>query len=126
MMHMTGSVVSIPRNINGKDIEMVASMIEAMAYYSQDTLTKQYYEINLTSKYAKDEESGPMIDLILDSRVYDLSYYYGWGGLLDSLTNALKEGGNSGVASSSKSYKSKVERDMKRAIESIEKKYASN
>ena len=126
MMHMTGSVVSIPRNINGKDIEMVASMIEAMAYYSQDTLTKQYYEINLTSKYAKDEESGPMIDLILDSRVYDLSYYYGWGGLLDSLTNALKEGGNAGVASSSKTYKNKVERDMKRAIESIEKKYASN
>lgn len=125
MMHKTGSVVSITRNIN-KDIEMVSSMIEAMAYYSQDTLTKQYYEINLTSKFAKDEESGPMIALILESRVYDLSYYYDWGAVMGTLTNALHEGAKVGIASSNKQYKQKVERAIKNALESIEKKYASN
>lgn len=125
MMHSTGSVVSIPRQVTGEKIEMVSAMIEAMAYYSQDTLTKQYYEINLTSKFAKDEESGPMIDLILDSRVYDLSYYYGWGNVMGTLTTALHEGANTGIASSNKKLQQKVERDMKNAISSIEKKYNS-
>ena len=123
MMHLTGSVVSITRNISS-DIDRVSAMIEAMAYYSQDTLTVQYYEINLTSKFAKDKESGPMIDLILSSRVFDLSYYYGWGGILTKLTDALHAGGNANIASSSKSFSRNVENQMNRAIQSIEKKYA--
>ncbi len=124
MMHQTGSVVSITRNISA-DIERVSSMIEAMAYYSQDTLTKQYYEINLTSKFAKDEQSGPMIDLILSTRVFDLSYYYGWGGILAKLTGALQAGGNANIASSSESFSRKVTSQMNRSISGIEKKYQS-
>lgn len=122
MMHTTGSVVSIPRNILS-DVERVSSMIEAMAYYSQDTLTKQYYEINLTSKYAKDEESGPMIDLILETRVFDLSYYYSWGNVLPTLTAALHAGGNANVGSSNAKFKRAVSSQMERALESMEKKY---
>lgn len=125
MMHKTGSVVSITRNISS-DIERVSSMIEAMAYYSQNTLTKQYYDINLTTKFAKDEASRPMIDLILSSRVFDLSYYYNWGGILDKLTNALHAGSNASVASSSQSFSKSVTSQMGRAIKNLEKAYKAH
>lgn len=124
MMHTTGSVVSIPRSVSS-DIEMVSSMIEAMAYYSVDTLTKQYYEINLTTKNVKDEQSGPMIDLILASRVCDLAYYYNWGSAVGTLVEALKPTSTKSVASTAKSLEKRVNTQIERAIEKIEKNYAS-
>ena len=126
MMHITGSVVSIPRSVGKKNIEMVSSMIEALAYYSVDTLTKQYYEINLTTKNVKDEQSGPMIDLILASRVCDLAYYYGWGGAVDKLVEALKPSSNASIASSSQSLAKAVNNQIKRALKKIDDNYVDN
>lgn len=123
MMHLTGSVVSIPRSVN-KDIEMVSAMIEAMAYYAVDTLTKQYYEINLTTKNVKDEQSGPMIDLILASRVCDLAYYYGWGNAMGTLVEALKPDSSKSIASSAAALEKAVNNQMRRALNKIEDNYS--
>ena len=122
MMHTTGSVVSIPRSVN-QNIEMVASMLEAISYYSVDTVTKQYYEINLTTKNVKDEQSGPMIDLILDSRVCDLAYYYGWGSALGTLVETLKPDSTKSMSSAGKSLSKAVTRQMENAIKKIDKNY---
>ncbi len=124
MMHMTGSVVSIPRSVS-KDIEMVSSMLEAMAYYSVDTVTKQYYDINLTTKNVKDEQSGPMIDLILASRVCDLAYYYNWSGAVGILVEALKPDSGKSIASSAKSLEKQVNRQIEKTIDKIEENYES-
>lgn len=107
LMHSTASVVSIPKSVIGEDLTMVDSMIEAMAYHAVDTLTKQYYEINLKTKGAKDAESGPMIDTILANRACDLSYYYGWGDNLGGIAACMLPNGTSSVASvSTRSAKS--------------------
>jgi hypothetical protein len=92
---------------------MVNSMIEAMAYHSVDTLTEQYYEINLKTKGAKDEQSGPMIDMILSSRVCDLSYYYQWGSnAFGSLASCLLPTSSVGVSSQNKKFKNSIERSI--------------
>lgn len=122
MMHITGSVVSIPRSVE-KDIEMVSAMIEAMAYYSVDTLTKQYYDINLTTKSVKDEQSGPMIDLILASRVCDLDYYYGWGNAVGTFVSALNPDSKTSVASSAKSLERVVNIQIRNALEKFDDNY---
>ena len=122
MMHTTGSVVSIPRSVS-KNIEMVSSMLEAISYYSVDTVTKQYYEINLTTKNVKDEQSGPMIDLILASRVCDLAYYYGWGNAVGTLVNTLKPDSTKSMSSAGKSVGKAVDRQMERAIQKIDENY---
>ena len=111
LMHSTASVVSIPKSVIDNQLTMTESMIEALAYYSVDTLTKQYYEINLKTKGAKDAESGPMIDTILENRACDIAYYYGWGGLSD-ISACLLPDGTSSVASvstrSAKTVKNKI------------------
>lgn len=122
MMHITGSVVFIPRSVS-EDIEMVASMLEAMAYYSVDTVTKQYYEINLTTKHVKDEQSGPMIDMILESRVCDLAYYYNWGSSVATLVESLKPDSTKPVASSAKSLEAQVNRQIRTTLNKIEHNY---
>ena len=122
MMHLTASCVSIPRSVSGDNLVMVNSMIEAMAYHSMDTLTEQYYEINLKTKGAKDEQSGPMIDKILSNRACDLSYYYQWGSnAFGSLASCLLPTGGKGVASQTKRFKSSIERSISQLQKAMDK-----
>ena len=121
MMHLTASCVSIPKSVNGEALTMVTSMIEAMAYHAVDTLTTQYYEINLKTKGAKDEQSGPMMDMILSGRVCDLSYYYQWGSnAFGQVAGCLLPTGKS-VASISKRFAAQIERSINQLMKSMEK-----
>ena len=122
MMHGTASVVCIPRSVNADKLVMVNSMIEAMAYHSVDTITEQYYEINLKTKGARDEQSGPMIDMILSGRVCDLSYYYGWGGnAFSQLAGCLLPSGGKSVASTSKSFERSIGRNIEPLMKALNK-----
>ena len=120
LMHSTASVVSIPKSVTGTDLTMTESMIEAMAYYAVDTLTKQYYEINLKTKGAKDAESGPMIDTILANRACDIAYYYGWGGLGEVAECLLPLGGGSVASASTRSAKT-IKNNVNKFLKKIEK-----
>ncbi len=121
MMHSTASCVSIPKSVDGEDLVMVSSMIEAMAYHAVDTLTEQYYEINLKTKGAKDEQSGPMIDLILSTRVCDLSYYYQWGSnAFGTLANCLLPVANRAISSQSARFKTAIEKSINELLEKME------
>ena len=119
-MEWVGGVISIPRSVSEDQRGMISSMLEAMAYYSVDTLTEQYYEINLKTKHSKDEQSGPMIDLILANRIYDLAYTFRWGGVVDSLAGTMRPGSSSSVASSSQRYQKSLENSVKQLLKKIE------
>ena len=122
MMHLTASCVSIPKSVSGETLTMTTSMIEAMAYHAVDTLTVQYYEINLKTKGAKDEQSGPMMDMILSNRICDLSYYYQWGSnAFGQVANCLLPTGGKSVSSQSKKFKASIERAIGQLQKSMEK-----
>lgn len=125
VMHLTGSVVSIPRSVvetSKVSLTAVTSMLEAMSCFAQPTLTEQYYEINLKSKHSKDAESGPMIDKILASRVCDLAYYYNWGnGIVSQLGNTMLPGSSKSIASQNKTYEKSIEGAIKKTLMRFEK-----
>ncbi|MCQ2430026.1 MAG: hypothetical protein MJ192_06825 [Clostridia bacterium] len=120
VMEWVGGVVSIPRSVNN-DLEMVCSMIEGMAYYAVPTLTNLYYELNLKTKMAKDEQSGPMIDMILEYRVYDLAYAFQWSGVVGALAGAMKPGSKTKVASASTKYQKQLDKEITKLLQKIEK-----
>jgi ABC-type glycerol-3-phosphate transport system substrate-binding protein len=121
MMHLTASCVSVPKSVSGDTLVMVTSMIEAMAYHAVDTLTVQYYEINLKTKGAKDEQSGPMMDMILSGRVCDLSYYYQWGSnAFGQAAGCLLPTGKN-VASISKRFRTSIEISITHLMNSLNK-----
>jgi len=83
--------VSIP--VTNNEPEKAGLILEAMAYYSVDTLTHAYYETALNDRYVRDEDSGEMLDIIFASRVYDFGYIYDVGGLglmIQNMFNAKK------------------------------------
>ena len=121
MMHHTASVVSIPKSVGEADLTMVESMLEAMAYHAVDTITKQYYEINLKTKGAKDVESGPMIDTILANRACDLVYYFGWGGdSYGNIANCMLPSSKTAVSSENKKSEKTVKNNITAFFRKIE------
>ncbi|MBR5219844.1 MAG: hypothetical protein IKV66_02550 [Clostridia bacterium] len=71
--------VSIP--VTNNEPEKAGLILEAMAYYSVDTLTHAYYDITLNDRYIRDEDSGEMLDIIFSTRVYDFGFIFDVGGL---------------------------------------------
>ena len=50
----------------------MAAVLEAMSSYALRYTIPEYYEIRLKTKYARDQESGEMFDIIMSNRVFDL------------------------------------------------------
>ena len=111
-----GSMISIPSNIDKP--EEAAYIIEAFALYSYAYLTPAYYDVTLKRKKSRDSESTEMIDIILQSRSYDIGYIYSTIGLPTKF-NQLVANGSTDFASKYKNNEKKA----KKALESIMKKY---
>ena len=105
-VHSTSAMLSIP--VNCKDIEKIASFVEAMSYESMYTLTPAYYETALTGKYFRDPESKEMLDIILKSRTFDLgsTHMFDWGGIASVFTSLLSKGSNAYASNYAKKIKS--------------------
>ena len=111
-----GSMISIPSNIDKP--EEAAYIIEAFALYSYAYLTPAYYDVTLKRKKSRDSESTEMIDIILQSRTYDIGYIYSSIGLAN-MFNQLVLNGTTDFASK---YKN-TEKKAKKALDNIMKKY---
>ena len=78
--YSNATVYSIPVQ-NTRD-ELTGAVLEAMAYYSTDTLRTGYYTYVLGEKGSRDDESKQMLDLIFRTRINDLGFVYDWGGMI--------------------------------------------
>ncbi len=58
------------------DVDRTGVVTEALAYYGKQIVTPAYYDINLIGQSTRDEESSDMLDIIFDSLVFDIGYYY--------------------------------------------------
>lgn len=62
--------------ITVQDTEKVGAITEALSYYSRKYLVPAYYDINLKTKFSRDNESADMLDIIMEGRVFDFGYVY--------------------------------------------------
>ena len=87
----TGLVPGVSIPITNDSTDKAGLILEAMAYYSVDTLTKSYYDIALNNRYVRDRDSSDMLDIIFSTRVYDLGYIFNIGSLgtmIETMYNA--------------------------------------
>ncbi len=87
-VHATATMVCVPIT---SDPEFSGFVAETMAAESKNTMTPAYYDVALTGKYMRDEESAEMLQYIVDSRVYDLAHIFSWGALSDNFTQLVKK-----------------------------------
>jgi len=111
---MTGTLC-VPRYIEGERADMVGIIMEAMAADGHKNIIPLYYNVVLKSKYAQDEESIKMIDIILNSVVYDLGFSYNDIGLPGYDFNSWIR--------DKKNYVSTIEKSETKMINALEKVY---
>lgn len=62
--------------ITASDPARTSAILEALAYEGWKSVLPTYYDVVLTSKYSRDEESVQMLEIIHESRIYDIGYFY--------------------------------------------------
>jgi hypothetical protein len=73
------NTVSIPVSVHNPDDVSLA--LEAIMAESRFTLRPAYFYVAMERQFMRDEESVEMLEIILESRMYDLIRAYDWGGL---------------------------------------------
>jgi ABC-type glycerol-3-phosphate transport system substrate-binding protein len=118
-MHAYGtSWMCIPSSV--KDVEQSGAIMESLSYYGQKLVNPAYYEITLEGKTIRDEESADMLDIIFETRFFDVGFYYQVGGYNNSLFDMFY-GGNSNYGSQFKASERAVAKQLEKIDESFEK-----
>lgn len=65
------SLLSVPKTVT--DTEFVGRVTEALTRENHFSVVPAYYDVALTAKYARDEQSVAMLDIIMNGRQYDFS-----------------------------------------------------
>ncbi len=91
------STACVPKSTG--DIGMICSVLEGMAIQSYIQVTPAYYDIALTRKYARDNESSEMLDIALAYRVYDIGRFFSQLGI-GNIFQELAAKGSTDFASS--------------------------
>jgi hypothetical protein len=110
------SAVSVPATVS--DPERTGQILETLAYESRYILLPAYYDINLKTKFARDQESAAMIDIILTNRLYDLGEVYQWGGV-GSFFESLSNGRGDSLATYWEKNSGKIEAAMQKTMDKI-------
>lgn len=115
--------VAIP--INAENPEMSAIITDALMQASTDTAKNAYFQVIMKERKVQDTESEEMLDIIFDSRVYDLASIYHWGGTgegdtasISGFMNAVAVSGANTFVSSWQSIESSVQTAMEETVES--------
>lgn len=69
-----GGLMCVPTSIQNP--EMVGSVIELLAYFSEETVIPAYYDVTLDGKIARDEDTIAMLDIIFDTIAYEIGGNY--------------------------------------------------
>ena len=104
-------MLAIPTTV--KDQHKAALVTEALAYESMFVLTPKFYDVYLDEKLLRDEQSKQMVDLLLDSKVFDLDYNCAITGFSDKIQSMVGDHKNtlaSKIASVQKSAQTKIDK----------------
>lgn len=118
--HDQFNAFGIPLTLPESRYDIAGATMEYMAYQSMKVVMPAYYEIALKTKYASDQESGEMLDLIFENFKVDAGVLYTKN--INSVHQALRTliGNNSSnVASQFKAYERLVPKQLDKMQEKI-------
>ena len=79
------SLIGMP--VTSPEPSRTGAILEMLAWKSKELVTPAFYDKTLKGKYFRDEESAEMLDIVFESRLYDLGYFGDWGKLPSKLTS---------------------------------------
>ncbi|MCL2517046.1 MAG: hypothetical protein FWF15_00655 [Oscillospiraceae bacterium] len=96
--------------------EMVGAALDALGYYSQVYVRPALIDTTVTDKLIRDNDSAEMIDLLLNTRVYELGVLYNWGDLMGTLLYPVAQKRVNEFASNYAKNEEKIKSEIEKTI----------
>jgi hypothetical protein len=84
------------------------AILDALAYVSYKDVTPVLYDVTISQKGLRNEESVEMLKLIRNTQYYDAGIIYGWTSALNNAIITDVDAGKSDIASTIEKNKNKV------------------
>ena len=102
------------------DTGVLSAVLEAMTIFSRQHVTPAYYDVALSGKFTRDEESGEMLEIIRRHRVYDFGMAYSVIGLSDVFSGLVAKS-SSDLISTYEKKSSKAQTQIDKIIDKFER-----
>lgn len=109
--------IAIPKSC--EDPEFSAYMIDIYAAAAKNYITPAYYEVNLKTRDARDDESLEMLDIIFSNIVYDIGEAYNFG-KIGSMLNSMLTNRETEVISKFETIQDQVQAEIDRTIDAYQ------
>jgi hypothetical protein len=106
----------VTASLDQKDANMAAAFLEAMSSYSAQNTIPTYYDVYLKVKNARDVESAEMLDIVFESRVFDLSDTIWCANIRDGFIRSMFAANNRNMTSMMKKSTSSVQKAIDNII----------
>ena len=105
------SLIALPSTIASEEQkDMIGRIVEDLNYYSSVIVMPTFYETILQRKYTHDDESEANLDIIKNSRVYDIGIYFDFGGVRSKITDI--DCSNANISTSYAKLRKAIEADI--------------
>jgi len=123
MVDGSHQVMAVPITVS--NTELIGFITEALCAESYKKVVPAYYDVALKFKGTRDEESIAMLDMIVNSRVFDFGYVYdAWSGAAFIIQNLVDQN-NPNVASYWAKYEKSIMKHYESVIEYFENFYSN-
>jgi len=123
MVDGSHQVMAVPITVS--NTELIGVITEALCAESYKKVVPAYYDVALKFKGTRDEESIAMLDMIVNSRVFDFGYVYdAWSGAAFIIQNLVDQN-NPNVASYWAKYEKSIMKHYESVIEYFENFYSN-
>lgn len=113
------SVMAIPTT-NRSNLDATAFLLNALGYYSRP-VTEAYYKITLQLQAVDDDDDAEMLDIIYDSRFYDLGAIFTWGNLAGLQGAVIANSNSNTLMSSWDAMSGTVESEIQKTLDDYNK-----
>ncbi len=110
------TLISVPMTVT--DPDRSGLILEALAAYGKQEISPVYLDTLVMVKSVRDEDSAEMLQLIFDSQVFDVGYFFNWGNTLNEAMNLLNTR-STNIVSKLESISKKVDKDVQATIDAF-------
>jgi len=105
MWYTSSLAIPVSHSSAAEDIGLV---LEGLSYLSYMDVDKAYYDTYLTNRYIRDEESSQMMNIIINTKTFDVGFMFDWGTAMQLPQQIITSGKNTFASTIAKKESSVV------------------
>jgi hypothetical protein len=107
--------------VTNNNTERTGIILDAMAYMSNKDITPVFFDVTMSQKRLRTEESIDMLYIIKDSLYFDVGIAYGWtANVVYGIRDALDSGKKSNAASTIEKQRGKVQAEIDKTMDLLD------